>query len=343
MSKWVFLLFLVSSARAQDGLSLQFSPLLGTGISHSSGRNAPENPYSGLSLDISKMTFGKKYWQYDHHYPQMGLLAAFQTLGNREIYGSAITVLPYLEFNAWRFSRGIFQIKHGTGIGWVTRRFDASSNPENTLHSTHLNATSVLDAGFRFRVSDKSDLKLGGVLRHISNGGFQKPNSGSNTASAYLNYTLYLREKPAESRSFEPVKDFKSWRYRVTTSLGLHRKPESKRVVGNPQLSAMVFRQHNTRFRTGGGLEAGLPYGYDPQLAVYAEEEVQFTKMVTRYGLGVYVVNRRQAWEVMYSKVGIAWYPQAETRIPHRFFIGMMLKAHNFNAAHIELNTGYTF
>jgi hypothetical protein len=328
---------------AQDGLSLQFTPLLGTHISHSSRRKVPEFPHSGIAIDINKRTIGKKYWQSDHNFPQMGLMAAFQTMGNRRVFGDAFTLLPYLEFNVWRFTNCSFQIKHGTGIGWVTRIHDAVGNPENTLHSTRINATSIIDLGFRFKVTEKNDLKLGGVLRHLSNGGFQKPNSGSNTASAYLNYTIYLRDKPKEVKRFEPEQDFKLWRYRVMTSLGVYRKNGDGEVVSNTQVSALAFYQHNTRFRTGGGLELGFPYGHSARLAGYFEEEVQFGKLTTRYGLGIYTKMKNEDWEKFYSKVGIAYYPKTETHIPHKFFIGAMLKAHNFKAAHVEFNTGYTF
>jgi hypothetical protein len=326
---------------AQDGLSLQLSTLTGTNISHAQKRNVAEKLHAGISLDISKMTFGKKYWQFDHGYPQMGLLFGFQTLGNNKVYGNAFSLLPYLEFNVYRFKSGVFQIKHGTGVAWVTKRYEKDS--ENTLHSTNLNATSILDGGFRFNLSGRNDLKIGGILRHISNGGFQKPNSGSNTASAYVNYTHYIQTKPAGRLSYPSPADLERWRFRFMFSPGLHKKPGEQGIAFVPQVSAMTFYQHNTSFRTGAGLEAGIPFQLKPQLSVYLEEEVQFSHMVTRYGFGVYTVNRRNDRETLYSKVGIAYYPEIRNHIPGGFFIGMLLKAHSFVAAHIEINTGYTF
>lgn len=340
---WIILsLFLLGEVTlAQNGLSIQVSASVGASVSHASKRNVPEKLHTGFNIDISKMTFGKKYWEADHGFPQMGVLVSFQSLGNREVYGSAISTIPYLEFNIWRFRAGILQVKHGTGVSWVSKRHHPDENPGNLLISTPLNATSFIDAGLRFALNGRNDLKIGGIVKHISNGGFLKPNFGSNTASLYLNYTYYFNEKPTERLKWTKPSFSERWRFRGMASMGLFKKDEIVRNV--PQVSTLVFYQHNTRFRTGLGLEASFPHDFKSQLAIYAEEEVQFSRMVTRYGLGLYALNRRNDREVFYSKVGIAFYPQIEHHIPQGLFMGMMLKAHNFSAAHIELNTGYTF
>lgn len=338
-----FLFFIVGYSHAQQGLSLQATVFNGKNISHSQIRSVKETAHWGVSLDINKMTEGKKYWQFAHNFPQMGLLFTYRTLGNHKIYGEAVSVLPYIELNVLRSKYASLQIKHGTGLAYVTKRYDVQKNPSNQLLSTRLNATSILDAGLAVPLTPRFTIKGGAILHHISNGGFQLPNSGINTLSAYFNSTYYLTAKPAAKKLYEPQKEFKRIRYRVAFSQGIHKKPYQQKIVINPQLSGLAMLQHNTRFRTGAGIETGKPYGYKTQLALYVEEEVQLGRLVTKYGFGAYLLNKRKPGEDFYSKIGIAYYPAINQHIPQKFYFGLMLKAHRYVAAHIETTVGYTF
>lgn len=330
---------------AQNVHAWQLQPFTGQFITHRHHRMAPESPHYGVSLDFVKKTTGKKYWQYAHNYPDMGLSATWRTLGNPAVYGQVYSVVPYLEFSLFRSKAGAFRLKHGTGLALATRTYDPVKNPQNRLLSTVLNATSMIDAGYRFFLSGKWELKPGAVIYHYSNGGFRLPNAGINAGAVYLGLAWHASGREPERTAFETIRDFKKWRYRLSGAAGFYdfRKGDPPAAEVNPQLSGMVFFQHSTAFRTGIGIEAGRLNRRNVQPAIYMEEEIQFGKIATRYGFGGYVKNKPLGSESFYSKIGMAFYPAMENKIPVGLFIGSMLKAHGTKAAHIELMAGYVF
>lgn len=342
----ICLLFFIASfsAKAQNVYNWQLQGFYGNYLTHKDIRTVPEKNHLGFSLDFFKNTDGRKYWQFAHNYPNMGLSLTVRSLGNDSVYGHAISLLPYLEFNAFNSRHGALQIKHGTGIAYVTRRYDRIINTQNKMLGTHLTATSILDVGYRFYLSTNWDLKFGGIIHHFSNGSFKTPNAGMNTGSLYSAISYYPFATNTSKIKHEPICDFKRWRYRLGTSVGFYDyQPEQGSIKLNTQLSGMGFYQHNTRFRTGLGFEAGRLTNKKPQTAIYMEEEVQFGNVATRYGFGGYVINKNERGADFYSKIGIAYYPKKKNNIPEKFYIGSLLKAHGFKAAHVELTAGYLF
>ncbi|MBA3683522.1 MAG: acyloxyacyl hydrolase [Bacteroidetes bacterium] len=342
--KFIFFILIISlKGFSQPGASWQLQLLAGESLIDKAGRIKPETHNFGFSIDYSKKTNGKRYWHYANNFPQAGLHLTFKNLGNDSIYGHAVSLMPYLEFNVLTHKLGIFQIKHGAGIAYITKTHSDIYNPRNRLVSTHLNASFILDLGYRFFISNKLDIKPGVVLHHMSNGGFKLPNRGVNTAFAYISISYYPSGKKIEITDHEKEKNFPRFRYRVGTAFGFYNHRKGRDMDVNPQFLAMVFYQHNSVFRSGLGMEVGTPANSPTQLSYYVEEEVQFAHLITRYGFGAYILNKRISGEDFYSKIGMGYYPKIKNKIPQGLYIAAHLKAHVFTAAHIELSTGYTF
>ncbi len=298
----------------------------------------------GFSVDVSKSTSGECYWQTAHKYPQAGL--QFSVAGSSQaMLGKAFTLIPYLEFNIWKTSFGTLQIKHGTGLAYVTRRYHISSNPENKLLGTKLNAASMVDLGYQIKVSEKWDVKAGASIGHISNGNLVQPNGGLNSLSGYGTLIYYPQGRSQRLKVPQVVPELKRWRYRISAMVGFYDyDKEAEKFHTNNELSVLAFYQHGVRFRTGVGLEVSrLNVGTRPVPALYAEEEVLIGHLVTRYGLGWYLSHADES-AALYEKVGIAWYPfPLKNQIAERFSIGTSIKAHAFRAAHVEISAGFTF
>lgn len=326
------------STKAQENYSIIFSPFMGKIVTHQHLRLPDEGYQWGFASEIKKETFGKKYWQFAHGFPNMGLRFEYQNLGHY-VYGSALSMVPFLEFDVFEINQFSLTAKHGTGIGLATKKFHYRDNPSNQLISTTLNACTFLEANaiYTFR---HMDFKLGFYFHHLSNGGFLPPNAGMNTLNIAAGVAYFPNRQVLPKKDWTPLTGFKWLRYRLGMSVGVYE--ESKL---NMQGNALIFFQHNSRFRTGAGIEVGYLFAneFKTQPAVYLEEEVQFSKVATRYGFGYYLANPRRSSEKFYSKIGIAYFPFTSGSIPEKLYIGAMLKAHNFAAAHIELNTGWTF
>lgn len=331
---------------SQENFSYALMPFAGKFISHKDLRTASESYQYGVVAEISKETFGKKYWQYAHNYPKMGLHIEARNLGNSKQYGNAYSLIPYLEFSLKKWKRASLSLRHGTGLSFVSKKYNELTNPTNQLIGSAINATSFIGMNYQFSITNKVDLKLGGFVKHISNGSLQLPNAGTNSLSAYAGIAYYPLRIYHQYQTFLPYRDFSKWRYKIETAMGLyHYAKQSHTIEHNWQAGFLIFRQHNSRFRTGVGTEFGYlaSKNYKIQPTIYLEEEVQFKNISTIYQFGTYLANTRQPGEKYYSKIGIAYYPLSKSIIPCGWYIGSALKAHNYKAAHVELSTGFVF
>jgi hypothetical protein len=335
----LFLLSLPETAFAQPGLSIQGGLQFGTMLTE---KEQGKQLLYGFTLDVSKQTSGAKYWQADHKFPQMGLQLTGRKFHSRQNPDMAFSIIPYLEFNVLKSVFGTLQIKHGTGLAFVSGDFTKNSS----YVGSKLNAATMLDLGFQFNMDRRSTLKVGASLSHISNGNLVQPNAGINGLLSYLQLVVYPAGKLPSPNQNQPFTEFKKWHYRVQLACGFYDYQKEWRTLNTDiQASLLVFYQHTTRFRTGVGMEAGtLLQRKKWRPALLAEEEVLIGHLVTRYGLGCYLSKPGEREGRLYEKVGIAWYPSSlSEHIPKLFSVGMAIKAHGFRAAHIEVSTGYLF
>ncbi len=324
----------------QGGFSVQPGFQLGTSFAADA---LPTFRQPGFVMELNRQTSGRNAWQSDHGYPQMGVQIAVRGFPGTAHLHQVFSLVPYLEFNVAESKVGQWQIKHGTGLAYVRGDFEKLLR---TPLGSRLNASSLLDVGYQFKTNTPFELKTGMAVSHVSNGNLVRPNAGLNSWLAYGQLVYFPRGKLEGRIPHERVTDFKRWRYRLYVAQGLYDYQKAERRINqNWQMGLLAYYQHNTRFRTGGGLEVGrLDKGGPLQPAAYLEEEALFAHLVTRYGLGGYLAEPLPDERRIYAKVGIAWYPFAlQNRIPNGFSIGASIKAHGFRAAHVEWAVGYTF
>lgn len=337
-----FLLPELAAQNLQQTLSFQY----GNFASHKKRRFATNSPQVGLFYELSKPTTGKKYWQYAHGYPTMGLQLGLRSFGNFEVYGSAISLIPSLSFNLKKWNNAQLFIKHGTGLAFFSKRYDVNNNPLNIIIGTRLNTTSMIQIGYTRQLTPDLQLSAGGLVQHYSNGQLIQPNAGVNIAALYTSITFGTNTDTSLRKTYESYKLKQRFHYRVGYSLGLFDFDRATKLFDyNNQVQGMVYYQYNSRFRSGLGLElSNLGSNYRKVTsAIYSEQEVQFSQMVTRYGFGIYLSNEHYSPESFYSRIGIAYYLKSGQIIPKGFYIGSALKAHGFRAAHIEGSMGYMF
>ena len=329
---------------AQPGLAVEAYGQVGSLRTRTSDRTLLQRPVWGAELTLSRQTTGRAAWQRAHGLPQMGLTLRGRSLGNASVYGYDLALVPFLEFNVWQTKRTILQIKHGTGIGYATKRHETVENPNNQLISTAFNAVSLINIGLLVRGNDYVDLKVGVEISHESNGNLRQPNEGLNTGTFYAGMRYYPGRKLTAVTRLPIERHRHEWRGYVGTAIGLYGAEDKGQLRTVPQLEALVLFQHDIRFRAIGGLEVGFlngPDGY--QLGLKLGEEVLFGHVGIRYQVGTYLHDPANSGPV-FEKIGMAWYPLPLVNdVAHKFSIGTSLKAHGLRAAFIEINAGYVF
>ena len=331
--------FIQNWAFTQTGISYQ------AGLSYGyimNGTITKESSLLGFNIDINKKTNGKNYWQSDHKFPQIGVKITALDLNNYDGLKYSISAIPYLEFNLLNLDIGKLQLKHGTGLAYVAGRFDPSTD---LVLGSRFNATSIIDLGFSFDKGSNSDIKSGILISHISNGNLASPNSGLNSLSIYIQYNFFPNQKGQDLIKHEKNTFYNKWGLdgRFSAGLSNYIKDQNSVNISFQDLS-MITYQHNTRFRTGAGIELIIPENDKVKFGIYAEETVCIAHLVTHYGLGYVVSGEPNKKNRLYEKVGIAWFPfKLQNEIGCGLYLGADIKAHKFKAAHIDISIGYLF
>jgi hypothetical protein len=110
--------------------------------------------------------------------PTTGLSLGISDFGNKESLGNAITLMPFIEFNALRMKR--LKIKFGMGGSYFTEKYDPITNPNNQGITTDL--VWSFQSFFHYQVlnGEKLDWRLGVGYFHHSNGHTRLLNQGLN-------------------------------------------------------------------------------------------------------------------------------------------------------------------
>ena len=148
--------------------------------------------FPALEINIGKQTNGKQEWHSLYKYPVAGLAFWYADLRNPDVLGYAFALYPYLNFHLIRNPYFLLNFRFGTGLGYMTNKFDRLENYKNVAIGSHLNATVNMFYEFRWKVFRKLFLSGSLGLTHFSNGALKMPNPGLNipTAAVGVSYLL---------------------------------------------------------------------------------------------------------------------------------------------------------
>jgi hypothetical protein len=157
---------------------------------------------TGLSVTYYKSANRETLTNQYYNHPLFGLQAGFYTLGNSDVYGNEINLMPVL---GMRMKKGMFQ--WGIGTSYFTKTY--RQNERNQSIGSHFNWAFQWMYYRSFDISEKRSLRLGIGYRHSSNGHVQLPNYGLNSAVFSVTFTpkalkssMPDKEEVSKSRSF---------------------------------------------------------------------------------------------------------------------------------------------
>lgn len=149
------------------------------------------NPKLALGLSYAKKHKLAQYaWQKYLHNPTTGVSLYFTNYGSKEL-GNSIAVIPFIEFPINKKQN--LHTKFGIGASYFDTKYHRIDNPTNTEISTDFTwaIQGVLYYDLPFKKWQKWRLGLG--YFHYSNGHYNLPNKGSNTA--LLSVSTFFGEK----------------------------------------------------------------------------------------------------------------------------------------------------
>lgn len=111
--------------------------------------------------------------------PKTGIGLGFTDFGNIDSLGIALTVLPFIEFKAFKSQR--LKVLAGMGASYFSEKFNSVDNPNNKAVTTDLTWAFRLYLYYQFLSTNNIDWRVGAGYSHHSNGHTRLLNQGYNS------------------------------------------------------------------------------------------------------------------------------------------------------------------
>lgn len=183
-----------STGQTSDIWTPEAGLYLGRVVRHNQGFNIPiSEPTFIFEASLYQWKTGTEDWHHRLLYPQIGISAQYIHLGDQDILGRGLSLIPNITFNTGRSPYGGLTVRLGMGLAYLTRPFDIIDNPKNIAIGSHLNNATHIYLAYRYQISQRSFMSLGAGLTHFSNGKFKSPNKGINIFAGQFTYQHTLR------------------------------------------------------------------------------------------------------------------------------------------------------
>jgi hypothetical protein len=280
----------------------------------------------GLEFSLSKQQLDSNYYSVKSNYPLNGLSLEIRNFGYDEVLGYAISLFTYQNFTVFQLkSNWCLDFKLGTGLAYITKKYDKFTNPKNNAIGSHFNAK----VAFKIELNKffkKTHIGIGAELTHFSNGAMQMPNLGLNGLSAYLNFGYNFNERAYNSfKSKSLKKQFDSqhyWMVEGIISVGeVFPIPlDAKKYpifAGRFSFLKPINRSWNYEIAFDGVYNlSNLHKYYDstftakdvPQIGFYAGMSFNYYKSQIAFGMGYYILDKINPLGRIYNRIGYRYY-----------------------------------
>jgi hypothetical protein len=305
-------------------------------------------------INYSIKTDGTKPWQHTWRFPELGVGYLMGGLGNINIFGFSQSLFFFYGIPVVETDTFILKYRLGTGVAYISDKFDTRANYYNIAIGSHFNAHLHFSLLADVKPFDFPLYFSGGFsFNHFSSGSIESPNLGLNQVSVnfglkYL-YSAYNYSLPRRTIPYMYNKELEISAY-YAASVKENSTYENKKYFINSVVFDVASRL--TKKRSFGG---GINIIFDPSLkpllnddyngvqnlfrvGIHALHEVYLTDELSLFmHLGTYALNSYKDNEkfLVYSKIGLR-YTFAE-----RFFTNVSLKTHTTTADYIEFGAGF--
>ncbi|PVW12329.1 acyloxyacyl hydrolase [Marixanthomonas spongiae] len=265
MKKTILTFFLLFSfglfAQQSDSLSKKsnfiISPEVLLGITAEANSYFPDHGLQSQAI----VSFG---WEHDNNPqewahrlkgPRTGISIGYTDFGNTENLGSAISVLPFIEFNAFKSKKLTIQV--GTGASYFTKKYDPITNPNNEAVTTDFTWSFKLFSHYSVFSTNKIDWRAGIGYSHHSNGHTRLPNQGFNSFLIGVSADIKNNSKPTfYSEENKPIfLDNRYSYFAIRTGLGVQTLGKAfNDKKGVYAFSGEYGRVYNNTYKVGVGM-----------------------------------------------------------------------------------------
>jgi hypothetical protein len=291
------------------------------------------------SLNFSKKTIGKSYWERIYNYPEYGVTLFYTTLGNDQVNGRELGLYPYFQLNI--ISRKKFNLFNQTGVGasYVTRKFDLQNNYLDVAIGSHLNFHFNFKFGVSYQLLQKVRVQSGLSFDHLSNGNLSEPNLGINSLTFFTGIGYSLGKKSerikAEIPQYNPGYHWEfilslggkhprslNSDFYLTSSATLEIKWEPLRVI-HLGIGADMFYDNSTEAEMSGANIPGFTAQDNFRSGLHLSQEFVYNKLSLILQQGFYLGLTDQVNHYATYNRGVV-----RIRATENFFVQFAMKSH---------------
>ncbi len=348
-----------------SGFGIEVNPFIGRVFKHEAKFKLPIPDLStGLDINLTLHTYGKKAWQQSRNYPTLGLGITYTNYGIDSVYGQCIGVYPNVIIKLIKGKNLEWTLKLGDGVGYVTRHFKRTF-PVDTLNGaigSHINDFAFFSTDLRYHINNHWDMQMGAHFTHISDASYDKPNLGVNLYGGHLGFTYFpVTSKPQHiKRTTVPLKN------RLLVQARMSMAYVSSEAPGGPLYPVYLASGYvSRRWKNVNKMFAGIDYSYHSDVYAFLRnneivpgQERQYSWksavffgnefLVGRVGVvlqvGIYIKQAYLVQDAYYEKIGGHYYLiQKENGPIKELFISAFLKTHKTIAELGEFGIGFGF
>lgn len=330
-------------------------------INHHVGMEIYNSHFPSLEINISKATYGQKFWEQMFDYPWIGASYWYSALGSSPYLGSMHALFPYINFPLFRADKLTFTFRLGAGIGITTKKFERINNYKHLALGSRLNFAGNLLLELKYQVSDYWTCSFAAALTHFSNGSVKLPNYGLNLPAITFGTAYWLNKpnKPIEKKLYTPTKPFD---FHVTRQIefqiaGIIGFKNLKSIFGDQYyvyaLHGHVLKRVTYKSKFGIGFDISydgsdqlilqrnyIDYDHDLELiktGLNLAYELTMGRLSFDFNYGFYLSGLDKSDGSVYHKVSLRY------DINPNLFANIVLKTHWGKADFIGWGLGYQF
>ena len=159
-------------------------------------RDISQTRPTGIELTYSRTAFSREAYERCNCFARVGAYANYGAFGNPaelgRTYGAGAFFEPLIRYRQPLY----FSLRATAGLAYLTRVYNAETNPRNTFFGASISGMLALSAGAHYRLTDRLHLSATASYNHISNGGTRQPNRGMNFPTVGLGMIYVANPHP---------------------------------------------------------------------------------------------------------------------------------------------------
>lgn len=309
-------------------------------------------PIASIQATWLKRTTGKQLVEQLYRFPEYGISASYTSLGNKDVFGNEVALYPFFRTFFVRSNRSAFYHQFGFGLGYASKKFDLTSNPDNISVGSHLNMHFDYQLGYRYTVSNSWGLEASLRFAHFSNANMAEPNLGLNLLYANLGVLRRIGEQEPIQRSTIPSVVHSHEFAFIYAAGGKHTRALQSKVYFTSSISLEYKYHAYHKFHFGAGVDLFYDSSVETELSilpnsiyqpidnfssgVHISQEIVFDRFsfILQEGLQLGLKDKVHTLP-MYNRAILRW------KVNESFLIHISMKSHLHILDYPELGFGY--